>query len=279
MRYTVMTPPPPLDGPIECLWRLDGKGTGLPAETIVPDGCMEIVLHCAGRFEEVDERGAGARQPRAFVVGQLTRSLLVRPAARVETWGIRFRPGGAAAFLEGGMQELTGRVVDLETLWGTEGRRIIERIGEAREARERRRRIEAMLLDRLQRRTIDPLAHAAARSLVAARGRVRISALASQAGIGTRQLERRFLRGVGLPPRLLGRILRFQHLFRLAHDEAATPGTWADRAVDAGYYDQAHLLRDFREFAGSTPPRFLAEQGEFSRALTSRGRLDDLFAG
>lgn len=277
MRYTVMTPPRPLDGPIECLWRLDGEGTGLPAETIVPDGCMEMILHCADRFEGVDERGARV-QPRAFVVGQMIRPLVVRPAARVETWGIRFRPGGAAAFLEGGMQELTGRVVDLETLWGAEGRRIVERIGEAREARERRRRIEAMLLDRL-RQGVDPLAHAAARSLVTARGRVRISSLASAAGIGTRQLERRFLRGVGLPPRLLGRILRFQHLFRLAHDDAATPGTWADRAVEAGYYDQAHLLRDFREFAGSTPPRFLAEQGEFSRALTSRGRLDDLFAG
>jgi AraC-like DNA-binding protein len=236
---------------------------------------MEIILHCGDRFDRLDARGRAERQPRAFVVGQMTRPFVVRPAARIETWGIRFRPGGAAAFLDGGLQELTGQVVDLETVWGAEGRRCVEWIGEARHPSERRRRIEAMLLDRL-RRGVDPIAHAAARSLVAARGRLRIAALASEAGIGMRQFERRFLRGVGLPPRLLGRILRFQHLFRLA-PAASTPATWADRALDAGYYDQAHLLRDFREFAGSTPPRFLAEQGEFSRALTSRDRLDHLF--
>jgi len=276
MRYTVMTPAPPLGGQVECFWRLEGRGAGLPPETIVPDGCMEIVLHCGDRFDRLGERGQAERQPAAFVVGQMTRPLVVRPAARIETWGIRFRPGGAAAFLDGGLQELTGHVVALETLWGAEGRRWVERIGEARDPKERRRRIEAMLLERLRHRAVDPIAHAAARSLVAARGRLRVAALASEAGIGMRQLERRFLRGVGLPPRLLGRILRFQHLFRLAPD-AATPATWADRALDAGYYDQAHLLRDFREFAGSTPPRFLAEQGEFSRALTSRDRLDHLF--
>lgn len=263
---------------IECFWRLDGEGAGLPDETIVPDGCMEIVLHLEGRFERVAPGGGAAPQPRAFVVGQMIRPLVVRPAARVETWGIRFRPGGAAPYLGGGMQELTGHIVDLESLWGRDGERFLARLMDERTVAARQSTIESMLLAR-RRRGADPLAAAAARAIVVSRGLARAGAIAARAGIGRRQLERRFLRGVGLPAATLARIVRFQQVFRLANESGGAAGAWAEVACAAGYYDQAHLLRDFRQFAGSTPPRFLAVQGEFSRVLTGPDRLDDLFAG
>jgi AraC-like DNA-binding protein len=278
MRYTVLPPAPPLRPYVECLWRLEGDGAGLPEETIVPDGCMEIVLHCGDRFARVAAGGAAtASQPRAFVVGQMLGPLVIRPGARVETWGVRFRPGGAAPFFDEPMPDLAGRCVDLEAIGGAGRGRWIDRTREARTAPERRRRIEAWLLERLGRRHTDPLPGLAAGAIVSARGRVRIDDLASRAGLGPRQFERRFLKGVGLPPRALARVVRFQNLFRLVHARDGADGGWADLACAAGYYDQAHLLRDFRELAGSTPPRFLAGQGEFSRALTGRARLDDLF--
>jgi len=276
MHYTVLPPSPALRSAVECFWRLEGIGAGLPAETIVPDGCMEIVLHLGDRFEQVAPCGTVAPQPRAFVVGQMLRPLVVRPGARVETWGIRFRPGGAAPFFRAGMQELTGRVVGLESLWGGDGERFAGRLFDARTVPARRAVLEAILLAK-RKAPADPLATAAARAIVATRGVARTSVLAARAGVGRRQLERRFLRGVGIPPRRLARIVRFQHLFRLVDGRDGANGAWADLACAAGYYDQAHLLRDFREFADSTPPRFLAGQGEFSRLLTAPDRLDDLF--
>ena len=276
MRYTPFFPPPPLRVHVECLWRLEGEGAGLPAETIVPDGCMEIVLHGGDRFARIDEKGRAAPQPRAFVVGQMLGPLVVRPGARIETWGIRFRPGGAAPFFDAPMADLAGCIVDLEARCGPAARTGIERALEARQATERLWRIEEWLLARLEEREADPLPGAAARAIVKARGRVRLDDLAARAGLGPRQLERRFLRGVGIPPRALARIVRFQNLFRLVRERGTQPG-WADLACEAGYYDQAHLLRDFRELAGATPPRFLEAQGEFSRTLTGRERLDDLF--
>jgi len=272
-----MNPPPVLAPHVECLWRLEGDGRGLRPETIVPDGCMEVVLHCGDRFEKVHPEHGAKVQSRAFLVGQLLAPVVVRPGARVETWGIRFRPGGAMAFFEVPMPELTGRFVDLADVAGAGGTAGLESFYEARTSADRARCLESWLAARLGRRAGDPVSALAARAIVRARGRVRLDELASGLGLGARQLERRFLRGVGIPPRALARQVRFQQVFRLVHERPATAGAWADVACDAGYYDQAHLLRDFRELAGTTPPRFLAAQGDFSRALTSRARLDDLF--
>jgi AraC-like DNA-binding protein len=276
MRYTVMRPAPRLAPHVECLWRLEGDGRGLPPETIVPDGCMEIVVHRGDRFERLG--AGGGLQARAFLVGQMMAPVVVRPGRVVETWGIRFRPGGAAAFFDVPMAELAGRLVDLDDCAAPGELVALHAFQEAGTPSARRRCLEAWLLGRLERRAVDPLPALAARAIVRARGRVRLDDLSANLGMGQRQLERRFLKGVGLPPRALARLVRFQQVFRLVHERPGTAGAWAELACDAGYYDQAHLLRDFRELAGTTPPRFLAEQGDFSRALTSPGRLDDLFA-
>ena len=93
--------------------------------------------------------------------------------------------------------------------------------------------------------------------------------LATDAGISSRQLERRFLREIGVGPKLLGRILRFQQVFRAVERLDAR---WASIAVDCGYYDQAHLIRDFNQFAGQTPSVLLAEKSSLTNAFTRKAR-------
>ena len=100
-------------------------------------------------------------------------------------------------------------------------------------------------------------------------GRITIDRLANSAGISSRQLERRFLTDVGLGPKLFCRILRFQEVFRAV---AGNPAGWAALAVDCGYYDQAHLIRDFQEFAHQTPAVLLAQSGGLTEAFTRRHR-------
>jgi transcriptional regulator GlxA family with amidase domain len=78
-------------------------------------------------------------------------------------------------------------------------------------------------------------------------GAAQVEDLASNAAISRRHLERVFLRKVGIGPKLFSRIVRFQHLLR------APQSDWALMAADSGYFDQAHLIRDFREFTGQTP--------------------------
>lgn len=92
---------------------------------------------------------------------------------------------------------------------------------------------------------------AVANCILRRRGRVTIEALAYDAGLSRRQLERRFLLEVGAPPKLYARIARFNHVLELLAESLAPD--WPDIAYLCGYYDQAHLIREFRRFTGQTP--------------------------
>jgi AraC-like DNA-binding protein len=117
-------------------------------------------------------------------------------------------------------------------------------------------RLEAQLLKLLPEaeKRVDPYVKAIAAHIATARGGVRVSALSDRAGISRQHLARRFQAAVGLSPKELARVLRFRALL-----DALAPGAkpdWAALALDLGYYDQAHLIGEFRAFAGESPAAF-----------------------
>lgn len=132
--------------------------------------------------------------------------------------------------------------------------------------------IESLLLAYLLRNRNESLLLPLAARVVESGGLVSVDLLADEAGLSTRQLERRFLREVGLSPKLLSRILRFQQVFRAVE---RCDGGWAPVAVECGYYDQAHLIRDFNQFAHQTPAVLFAEQSALTESLTRKTRKSD----
>jgi AraC-like DNA-binding protein len=150
------------------------------------------------------------------------------------------------------MAELANEVVDLEAVLGRPGRELRARMGEAATWETRFALLDAFLLRRLDDTPEPPSAvtwawHALRRSA----GRVPIRALAEELGCSHRHLIASFRREVGLPPKTVARIVRFERALELAR-RPGRPG-WASIAQDTGYADQAHLIRDFRAFAGTTP--------------------------
>jgi AraC-like DNA-binding protein len=99
-------------------------------------------------------------------------------------------------------------------------------------------------------------------------GRVRVIELAREAGIGVRQLERRFRDRVGLSPKRLATIVRFQRAFGAI--AAGRDATLTEIAHDSGYFDQSHFIRDFRRLAGCSPSRFFRDEGEMGRLFVLR---------
>ncbi|HEU4394380.1 MAG TPA: helix-turn-helix domain-containing protein [Planctomycetota bacterium] len=256
MLYREVAPPPPLDGFVKCLWILEGPAPppGAPADEIVPDGCPEIVFHHGDAFERIDGGLRGA-QHRAAVVGQIEAPLAVRPTGRIGLLGVRFRPEGAAAILGVPAGEITARSLALDDLWGADGRRLEERVGSARDAGARLAAAASGLVARARVARRPERSRAAVDLCRRTRGTASVDDLARAAGVSGRHLERLFRDEVGLPPKTLSRILRFRAALTLL--KRGAPGGPAGVAIDLGYADQAHLHRDFREFAGAPPGAFL----------------------
>ena len=154
-------------------------------------------------------------------------------------------------------RELSGRVVPLDAVLDRRGRELVERVQDAPGWAERFALLDAALLARLDRTpgTAADVAHAW-RRLAAAHGGVAIAGLAEELGWSRRRFGQRFREHVGLAPKPAARVLRFRRVLELL-GRTDGPGL-AAIAQDAGYYDQAHLNRDFRAYTGVSPRAYLA---------------------
>jgi AraC-like DNA-binding protein len=269
MRYREFKPTPRLGSFVECFWTLEGDGfiDGSPPERILPDGCVELILNFGDRFlQHVD--GELRRQPRNFIVGQMTGPILISANGVVRLLGVRFQPGGTRPFIDLPANEITNRVMELGDLSRPFERSLLGACEHALNLDQKITEVDAFLTSRLNDCKFDPHLLALAASVIDRRGLVSVDQLASHAGVSSRQLERRFLQEVGLGPKLLARIVRFQQVFRAVESNPA----WAEVAIECGYYDQAHLIRDFNQFAQQTPSVLLASQSTLAESFTRKTR-------
>ena len=161
-------------------------------------------------------------------------------------------PLGARRLLRLPMGELTGQVVELADLIGAEAGALAERLYEAPGWPARLDLLERWIARRaMDAPPVPGELEWAWRRLSETHGAVPVGALAEELGWSRRHLAARFREEIGLPPKVLARLLRFERA--AARLRASGPADLGRIAVDCGYYDQAHFNRDFRAFAGSTP--------------------------
>jgi AraC-like DNA-binding protein len=164
-------------------------------------------------------------------------------------------PLGARRFFGMPMSEITGQTVELEDLIGPVAGELAERLAEAPDWATRIDLFERAIAARvLAAPPVSSELEWAWERLLESDGAAPIGELAAELGWSRRHLAVRFRDELGMPPKALARLLRFERAVKRlrAGDELA------DLALDAGYYDQAHFNRDFRAFAGTTPTAFLA---------------------
>lgn len=170
--------------------------------------------------------------------------------------GFNFKPGKAHPFFGSGLDGFTDRIVPVSDAWGAEGRRLEERVAEAKTPLAVKKAVEAAFIRRLERFEGFPTAlPEPLEAALDAQGAVGVAELARKAGCSARHLKRLFDQWVGLSPKLFSRIVRFQALCGRLTDRAQAD--WVGLATDHGYFDQSHLIRDFSDFAGITPLGFL----------------------
>jgi len=274
MKYREIPPPQALAEHIECFWMLQSNGDAakLPPQRILPDGCVEMILNFAEPFAERGPHGF-ARQPQHFVVGQMEQPLEIVPTGRVHILGIRFHPPGARKILGIPMNEVSGRIVPMDALH-RELTAAVRAACDAGDSRERMRILVAALSKRAQEgKQADPAVWGTLKRLLETDGCASVEELTAAAGISRRQLERKFNDWVGLTPKTLARILRFQRVFKALESGAAN---WAEIAADCGYFDQSHLIRDFRQFAGECPTALTVPQDSLTEVFMRKNRVTQL---
>ncbi len=267
LHYSEIPPPPGLSPWIECFWFMRGAASPGQPDRVLPDGCVEIVLNLADPFRQVQGPDLGL-QPRQLLAGPMTRHMLIQASGRIDLVGIRLRPGGASAFLPIPLIELQDQTAALDELECQLPRDLWERLGNAPSPAARDALLAETLLRACRPQHTDQRVQRVCRWMSLPEGAAPVDSLARRSGISTRTLERLFVRQVGVGPKQLQRILRFQRTIRRA--EGRDPSSLRDSAFDAGYYDQSHFLKDFRTFAGVSPSVFFAaEANRMSEAFTS----------
>jgi AraC-like DNA-binding protein len=261
MRYAEYDPPDSLAHILHCVWTFEDDAAHAEPQRIVPDGRCELVVHFGAPYREA---GSRKPQPRVVFAGQLTRPLWIEATGPSGVVGARFHPATARAFLGLPMGVATDRRLDASEVWPGAGELAHAiRAGVTSEAR--RDAVLDFVARHCARDEPDPVIAAAVSEMQEVGGVITVDEVAVGTGLGRRQLERRFLDAVGVSPALFANILRFRRVFDAIEHDSARP--WTDAAATAGYFDQSHLIRDFRRFVGCTPTEFAASQPGLARAL------------
>ena len=248
-RFICRTPQPALSGSVDLFWFYRCDASIRVRERVLPTGTMGLV---------VDLR---EDSPGPSVFGAFSETFVADLDQEAFSVGVRFKPGGAFPFLDGTAGELHNAQLPLESLWGRRAATLHERLLEARTPTALFDVLEQELLARAPGpRTPDPAVAFALRQFQSGPPAPTVGEVIRQVGLSPRSFIRRFTEEVGLTPKLFCRIRRFQEALRLVR--TGRPIAWSDVALDCGYYDQSHFIRDFRAFSGLTPTTFRGVWGD-----------------
>jgi AraC-like DNA-binding protein len=247
--YRERLPAPAVRSQVASVWvHSVAAGSDPHAHRMIPHGSVE--LSCA--------------------VGGLPQILGPQTVPRVGTFtagttvvGVRFQLGVAPSVLGVPASELVDIALAADELWGDAAARIGERVAGAEDAAGV---LEQEVLARaVQANGADPVVAEVGRRLLPGRGKD-VTALPAELFISERQLRRRVRAGIGLAPKVVQRMLRFQGFLALAHGRDGDPAELARLAAEAGYADQSHLTRECLRLSGLSPAALMRESLEHCRA-------------
>ena len=223
-----------------------------------PSAVAALVLSFGDELE-VTIGDDATRRHTSFLAPLHDRPAATEHAGRQHGVEVRLSPLATRRLVGIPMHELPGGVVDLELVLGRHADHLVEALATAPSWEDRFALLDAALARRLiAAPPLHPGVREAWMRLVASHGAVPVATLAAELGWSRRHLGERIRADLGLPPKVIGRILRFDRAKQLLDRDDGH--RLAEIAHDCGYYDQAHLNRDFRAFANAAPGEFLARR-------------------
>lgn len=248
---------------VKVIWSMESDPGEAPefSMRILPDSCVEMVIHYFEPLETTFSNGECKVQPKSFVVAQMKSFIELAPTGRYGFMSIRFSAQGAYHFFGIPMKAIVNDVVHLDDAWTSHSRDIRERVQDATTGAERASIIQQFLLLQLRKNgEFDKAIDYSINELYLSKGQLSIGELASKTGLSNRQLIRRFDQKVGMSPKEFSTIIRFINAAHLLRDKTKSI---YDISFLCGYYDHAHFFHDFKRFSGLNPGQFQERSNVF----------------
>lgn len=245
-----------------------GRGFDQPIQRMPADSRTDLIFSFGSAMQRTMPDGSELCDVTAsrYVLGTRRQGYLFRPCGSIRYVAVRFRPGGLAAFARLPAAELSEIHLDADCLWNQQRlSRLQDRLAEATPIEQIR------LLDQWLLSLLDPQVHLdrilyCMSRIGNASGTIDMARLADEISVSHKHMERLFARYVGVQPRDYARLARFQFALEVTVNSPA-PYRLNQMALNAGYYDQAHFIRDFKLFTGTTPAKFFSESNPFVQDL------------
>lgn len=260
MIYQTYQPKLPLSQFVEFLWAREGDDLPQSQSRLLPTGSMELVINLLEDRIPLFDRHSRAERGSTngtMVCGAHSEGFIISNDRKASFMGVHFKLGGSTAFFTPPAGELHNQILALEELWRGSAAELRDRLLEAPTLVIRFLMLEQFLLTIMQ----PPKRHAAVDFALREFKRSptpTIGTVVEQIGFSTRHFNQLFRDQVGLTPKLYCRVQRLQQVLCLLTGK--TKVDWMDIAFTCGYFDQAHLIHDFRTFADCTPSEYLAQR-------------------
>ena len=269
MLYQTFEPSPQLAPYVRFFWALEDDVLGGDEffHRSMADGCVEMVFHYRAVFDEIDANGVAIPSPISSLQGQATTFRRFSTRSSFGIFGAYLYPFTVPRLFGYPAYDVTNISPDLDLVFGAEGKLLEEQILAAGDNHERVSIVSAFLERKLSLRARElPSIYRSIKSVIAADGDVRVTDLAREQGISTRQFERSFKEFAGLTPKLYARVARFQSATQLKIEGIRD---LTEIAYACGYYDQSHFINDFRKFSGYTPKEYFWKDAEGTQYMNA----------
>lgn len=267
--YRFALPSAPLADVVEVYWIHEGAPPLHAFERVLPGGREELIINLTdGELRCYHEDGSpNGRTSGPLLVGLHRSAYTIDTRQKTAVLGARLKPGGLWKLFGISANEFKESRLALHSFLGRGTDHLMERLLEATQAEQRFRLLDTALTAR-RLRDLHPAVSWAAQQIIRYNDRVSVAALAEESGLSVRRFGSLFQREIGLAPKSYARLRRFERALREVH--AHRSPDWCELAASLGYADQAHFIREFREFSGLTPATYHARRGPNPNFVVTR---------
>lgn len=252
MHYESFSPSESLSRLVKEYWIFENSDPTPNRQKIIPDGYSEIIIHYGDAYQ-INLSGKWETQASMLFSSQISKFFNLENTGVSGMIGIKLHPAAFNQLFHKDISGYTDRVVSLLELIPTESESLTDLKSNDLSITERVRLAEHWLESQLENLKPQEKIEHCINEIFNTHGMIDIEQLASKVSLSTRQLERLFKKVIGLTPKFYSRIIRFNYIFDVMKEQK---NTWIRTALQSGYFDQSHFIKNFKEFAGEEPSNY-----------------------